>query len=114
MGGNQLYSGFSYTRNTHFSVCVCGGGEGIPVAENHRRFFFRGERGKWVYDCFSLSFSLSFFLRVTSKNGSHNSPLLNTRSPRSTDGLVPVRVWVSYESMARGKSIRNHPNASVT
>ena len=22
---------------------------------------------------------------------------------------MPVRVWVSYESMARGKSVRNHP-----
>ena len=22
---------------------------------------------------------------------------------------MPVRVWLSYESMARGKSIRNHP-----
>ena len=27
---------------------------------------------------------------------------------RSTGGLVPVRVWVSYESLARGKSVRNH------
>ena len=28
---------------------------------------------------------------------------------RSTGGFVPVRVWVSYESMARGKSVQYHP-----
>ena len=28
---------------------------------------------------------------------------------RSTGGFEPVRVWVSYESMAHGKSIRNQP-----
>ena len=28
---------------------------------------------------------------------------------RSTGCLVPVRVWVSYESVARGRSVRNHP-----
>ena len=27
---------------------------------------------------------------------------------------VPVRVWVSYESMVRRKSVWNHPNTSVT
>ena len=33
---------------------------------------------------------------------------------RSTGGFMPVPVWVSYKSMSRGKSERNHPNASVT
>ena len=33
---------------------------------------------------------------------------------RSTGDLVPVQVWVSYESLVRGKSVRNHLNDSVT
>ena len=75
--------------------------------------------------------SFFLFLRVTCKYGSHNSPLNNNRSheiyrwSRARAGLavrgpwevrtkspkclrhmkrVPVRVWVSHESMARGKS----------
>ena len=28
---------------------------------------------------------------------------------RSIGDFVPVRVWMSYESMARGKSVPNHP-----
>ena len=63
----------------------------------------------------SLSLSLSFvfflFLRVTRYLMHH---MVIRRHMKSTDGLVPVRVWVSYESMARGKSVWNHPNASVT
>ena len=71
----------------------------------------------------SLSFVFFLFLRMTYKYGSHNSPLNNTWSheiygssrARADLGVVRVygpwegrtkspklRVWVSYESMARG------------
>ena len=86
----------------------------------------------------SLSFVFFLFLNMICKYGSHNSPLNNNRSneiygwsfARAGFGVVrvygpcevrtnhpiasvtlssvPVRVGMSYESMARWKSVRNH------
>ena len=61
----------------------------------------------------SLAFVFFLFLLVTCKYGSHNSPLNNTRS-HEIYGWSRASGFGCPTSLARGKSVRNHLNASVT
>ena len=80
-----------------------------------------GNKALFLFIFLSLSLSIALSpsfvslsqAAVTCKYGSHISPLNNTRSREIYGCSRALRVLVSYESMARGNSVRNHPNASV-